>query len=415
VASARLFSAFCTVAATVAYWAWLRWFYSARLAFLLGLALAVNWAWCRIGGAIQSEPLYLLLSALALCVNARDHTAPSWARSILLGVLLGACILTRHVGMCLTAAIVLKQLARGQRAHAALTCFFALLFVTPWMVWMWSVGTDTQAQLFGTHAIASLAGSNALFYIRRLPDLVVGPIVEYGTVFRSGRAGDWLTAAAAFASILVGFGWLRLLSNRRRRVLALVPLLTLALLVIWPFTEAGRFLVPLTPMVLAGTVEGLAVAAGCFGIRRARAAAAAIVLVVSIPYSAYAVISNRAAAAERTHANFDAACAVIAADKSQEGPVISRHPGDVYWLSGRQAVAPSSDSDAALARLIARYGVAYLLVDEERYANAPPSVLARYAEAHPEQFARVWTSGGERPVTLYAATYGLGPTNVNRP
>jgi hypothetical protein len=68
-----------------------------------------------------------------------------------------------------------------------------------------------------------------------------------------------------------------------------------------------------------------------------------------------------------------------------------------------------------LAHLVGRYGVAYLLVDEERYANAPPSPLARYAEAHPEQFSRAWASRGERPVTLYVATYRLRPRNINRP
>jgi hypothetical protein len=214
--------------------------------------------------------------------------------------------------------------------------------------------------------------------------------------------GGWLTAAAALASAVVGFGWLCLLCDRRRRLIALVPLTTLALLLIWPFTEAGRFLVPLAPMVLAGAVEGLARLAAQLGMRRARVRAAVLVLAASIPYSAYALISNRAAAAQRTHANLDAACAVIAADATTTGPVLTRHPGDVFWLTGRQALAPAADSDRALDAVIARYGVAYLLVDEDRYANAPKSPLARYAEARPTQFSRVWSHDGERPVTLYA-------------
>jgi hypothetical protein len=64
VVSAHLFSATCTALATLVFWAWLRRLYAARVALFLGLALAVNWAWCRIGGSIQSEPLYFLMSGL---------------------------------------------------------------------------------------------------------------------------------------------------------------------------------------------------------------------------------------------------------------------------------------------------------------------------------------------------------------
>ena len=94
----------------------------------------------------------------------------------------------------------------------------------------------------------------------------------------------------------------------------------------------------------------------------------------SIPYSAYAVISDRSGAAQRTHADFDAACAFLAADDAHPGAVLTRHPGDVYWLSGRSALEPPpSEKDIVWA--INRYLVTYLFIDEERYANAPPSPL----------------------------------------
>ena len=52
-------------------------------------------------------------------------------------------------------------------------------------------------------------------------------------------------------------GWARTLSRPRRRLAGLIPLLTIALLTIWPYTEAGRFLIPLIPCLLIGAVEGL--------------------------------------------------------------------------------------------------------------------------------------------------------------
>ncbi len=70
----------------------------------LGLAVAVNWTWGMVGGAIQSEPLYLLVSMMALnLVQARRA-------GLGLGVLLGLCVLTRHVGACLLAAVVIDRL-----------------------------------------------------------------------------------------------------------------------------------------------------------------------------------------------------------------------------------------------------------------------------------------------------------------
>ena len=60
VAAAHLFSAACTVAAVLLAWRWFRTLYPPRPAFLLALALALNWTWGRVGGAIQSEPLYIL-------------------------------------------------------------------------------------------------------------------------------------------------------------------------------------------------------------------------------------------------------------------------------------------------------------------------------------------------------------------
>ena len=52
-------------------------------------------------------------------------------------------------------------------------------------------------------------------------------------------------------------GWLARVRRPRRRLAGLVPMLTLGLLVCWPYTEAGRFLVPLLPFLLIGAFEGL--------------------------------------------------------------------------------------------------------------------------------------------------------------
>src|SRR5262249_51547971 len=135
---------------------------------------------------------------------------------------------------------------------------------------------------------------------------------------------------------------------------------------------------------------------------RPRAWAVALVLAASIPYAAYAVVSGRAAAQQRTHADFDAACQWIARQARQPGTILTRHPGEVFWQTGRQAVPPDPDPEA-LDRLIERHRVAYLLIDEVRYANAEPNPLDAYVERFPERVTLVWErSRGAATVRIFA-------------
>ena len=106
-------------------------------------------------------------------------------------------------------------------------------------------------------------------------------------------------------------------------------------------------------------------------VARIRLYAASLILIASLPYSAYVLATGRARALESTHRAFDMACAWIAAHADRPGPVISRHPGEVFWQTGRQGLEVSSaerpgDRDAdsdTIARLIAAYRVSYLLID----------------------------------------------------
>ena len=103
--------------------------------------------------------------------------------------------------------------------------------------------------------------ARSLFYTRRLPDALTGPFVEVATVFARSRAIG-LAATIAVASGRLGHSrpgpGASSAMSPRRRLAGLVPLVTLPVLPIWPFTEAGRFLIPLVPCLLVGMVEALA-------------------------------------------------------------------------------------------------------------------------------------------------------------
>ena len=93
VVAAHIFSACCTVAAVLLAWRWFRRIYRPPVALLLGLALALNWTWGRVGGSIQSEPLYLLCELLAVLAAVRAGRRGTVRAGIGLGLALAGCVL----------------------------------------------------------------------------------------------------------------------------------------------------------------------------------------------------------------------------------------------------------------------------------------------------------------------------------
>ncbi len=318
--------------------------------------------------------------------------------------------LTRHVGIALAAAVIADLAARGRRREAMAATLAAMIVLTPWVAWLAFVRTHTQLGLVPVRGLAGVMADNGLFYARRLIDQVVGPVVEVLTVFRPRYSG-WATAGSAIASAVIVLGWFRLARSRESRSAGMIPLTTLAILLAWPFTEAGRFLVPLIPFLIAGLCEGIAAILEAARLRdredqeagsySPRDLAACLVLVASVPFSVYAAVYHRAEAGRRTNDGFDSACAWIARHPDPPGPVLTRHPGEVFWLTGRTAIAPPDEATAGeVAALAARYRAAFLLIDDDRFARAPKSPLGRYARDFPDRVERVFDSGGDRPVVV---------------
>ncbi len=410
--AARAASVVCTVGAALAAWCWFRRMLPASAALLLGLALSFNWLWARTGGAIQSEPLYLLLGQLTILFAARG------VHPIAVGAMLAASLLTRHVAVGLAIAVLIDLGLRRRWRAALAVAGTAGLLISPWVIWMATASAGrTQADLIlqGNGTWLDRIAGQLVFYVRRIPDQIAGPFVEVGTTFQhNAKVAIAANVWTVIATGVIAFGWIRTLRRPRRRLAGLVPLATLLVLLAWPFTEAGRFLIPMIPCILVGAVEGLT---GVFRRprpSRRRLIAAGLVLAASLPYSAYSLVTGKARAAESSHRDFDAACAWLSERAERAGPVLTRHPGEVFWRTGRQAleVATSErpgDVDAdvdTIARTIETYHVAYLLVDRERYANAPTSPLARFVARFPGRVRTVWSGDGD---TSSVVIYRLEP------
>jgi hypothetical protein len=413
--AAHLLSCACTIAASLLAWLWFRCLYSSRVAFTLGLVLAVNWTWGRYGGAILSEPMFLLLGQFALLLAVRASRRGSVGSGAILGTLLAACILTRHVGVALAAAIGIHLFLCWRwltGVAAGLICGALLL---PWVGWLALVGTQNQASLLplNEESFGNRISALAVFYAQRLSDQLLGPFVEIGTVFQH-RA--WVTTvaniwASAATSVLI-IGLVLSLRLRRRRLAGLTVFATLAILLVWPFTEAGRFLIPLVPCLLVGTVDGLASLAVKLKFRQSRIWIASAVLAVSLLYAIYAIVFARAKVQRQSYRSFDAACAWIVQETTRTGPILARHPGEVFWLTGRQSLSILSDEPEFIDRLIDRFDVAYLLIDEDRYARSQVSPLSQYVAQRPHQVRKVWKSGsGAASVVIYECNKSPGNRN----
>lgn len=411
--AARAASVACTVGATMAAWWWFRRMMPPPAALLLGLALSINWLWARTGGAIQSEPLYLLLGQATILAAARGISP------VALGGMLAACLLTRQVAVGLAMAVLIDLGLRGGWRKALIAGATAAILFSPWLAWMATAGPNqAELALRGDGTWPGRIAGQLAFYLHRIPDQITGPFVEVATAFRRSTMMEMAASAwMGVVTVVLGYGWIRALARPRRRLAALVPIATLLVLFAWPFTEAGRFLIPMIPCLMVGAAEGLAGCGyvGC-AIRwvtrrfrwprppRRRLVAAALVLAASLPYSAYALVMDKARRAEAAQGDFDAACAWLADRADRPGPVLSRHPGEVFWQTGRPGleVATSErpgadDADAdTIARTIDHYHVAYLLIDQDRYANAPPSPLARFVARFPGRARKVWSQQGDR-------------------
>jgi hypothetical protein len=430
VPAAHIASTLFTIGACLASWVWFRRLLPAPAALALGLALAVNWLWARTGSAIQSEPLYALFSQLTIlaAIRATRHASSSLGDTLALGVLLAASLLTRQVAVALALAILVDLALRARWAQALAVAAVTSLLVAPWVGWMIAArsraGTQLGLLVQGELSLAVRVAQQSIKYLQRIPDQITGPFVEVATEFRSEAtlavlANLWATMAAS----VIGAGWFRLLRRRRGRLAGLVPLLTLGVLVLWPYTEAGRLLIPLIPFVLIGAVVGIAGATRGFlrligaliGLSRARTFASCLVLAASIPYSGYMLAMGRARMRDVSQRDFDAACRWLVERADRPGPVLSRHPGDVYWNAGRQGLEVASaerpgDVDApsdAITTTLATYRVAYILVDQERYANAPPGPLARFVAERPERVRKVWQRGSVSIYEVIPASSGV--------
>lgn len=404
---------------TIALWLvsialWYRWYSlvcpgSAKALFV---ALCSNWLWIRLAGELRSESLFLSLSAGAILLASAKMPKSCTVQALCLGLLLGSSILARQVGVALAGAILLDLIIRREARSAVITSIPVVALVGPWLAWQRATGAATQAELLVHDELArgflERLANQALFYTRRLPDSLFGPFVEMATVFSKNQALALVfTLTAACFTVILSIGVRQLLRHPATRPAALYWSLTLGILLVWPFTEAGRFLIPLVPVGLLATLVGsqtvLDQLIPNFSKTIQHKNRLAWLLVgLALPFGLYTWLKNVRADPTQVDHDFNLTCTWISQNLPIKGFIAARHPGDVYWRTGLHAdLWPKASSVEEAAADLQRRSLTYLLIDQGRFVGdtLPDWLKREHLQQHPHLFQLIHTQGIQEPRT----------------
>lgn len=352
-------------------------------ATVLLLALMMNWSWIRLAHEIHSESLFIPFTGLAilLFISMSSKSRLRLKSTVFTGVVLGICFLSRHVGIALIAAFFIELLiCRKIKEAVLMTCIF-LAVIMPWLVWQYQVDQATQVELLasgkGLDGLISLILQQLEFYLLRMPDILFGPFLETATVFRESIALKivaYLVATAFLLNLLIGCIFM-FKDSSSSRVIVLYLVCTLLILMIWPFTEAGRFLIPLVPVLLMTTQAGIQTLFEHLGRRlmlNSKLPIQWLILFLVLPFGTYTVAKSMVQRDVNQDVDFDHACQWIRKNTAEGLVVASRHPGDVFWRSERKGLLwPMVDGPDELFVELKKNGCAMFIIDRGRFARAP--------------------------------------------
>lgn len=346
----------------------------------LMFALLLNWTWIRLAGELRSESLFIFLTGLFLLTFQHGISRNSQSRVALSGLILGLSILTRHAGVALWAAVCCEMVLQKKLRLIPILTIVVLLCLGPWIWWQLQVGQGTQAELVvadnSGSGFARLLLSQLQFYLIRMPDSLFGPFLEIATVFQNNPIIKYsaFVAATLFLIILI-CGIFNLIKSESTRLPILYLICSILMLIVWPFTEAGRFLIPLVPVLLLATLSGfnyLRDRINCCISIPARLRPDWLLVLLVMPFGIYTTYKNYSEIQNTDDIPFNQACHWLKTHTPQNAIIMSRHPGDVFWRSQRKGVNwPDVQDIRQVHSAMKSTNSRYLIVDRDRFARAP--------------------------------------------
>jgi hypothetical protein len=334
--------------------------------------LAINPGLIRLAGGIRSEPLFMLLTLVALAAllpaDAARAAMPGAAESeprtgrrreaTWLVITIGAALLatlTRSVGVTVMAAIGLHWLLLQKRwTLVAVPAAVATIAVAAWLAWTalgteQFVGSSYMAELrvlwTGTEWTGPLPGRalrwTRLYLVHGLPTALALPAIPGTTVDNLVQLTCFGAAGAVGLTVLL----------KRWRAAALWIIVYASFLAIWLF-YVDRFVVPVAPLLVASVLIGAHTTGRRVGQRAGVAlpAAAALILAVGATVMTASLLRERtgcdrggrypdpACMSEDQRSYFDA-LRWIDANTPADAVFLTAKPGALYVYTGRRSIA----------------------------------------------------------------------------
>jgi hypothetical protein len=204
---------------------------------------------------VLSEPLFLALLVPVLILAERMTRLPPPTRrgAVVLGLLSGALMLVRSIGVMLVVAVVLVWLVRRHWRAAAWYLGSALVVVSPWLLWSQLHGHDVTPVLRGSYGsylgwfVGGWRDGGIPFVIATARVNVRALVVGVTTSFQYA-ANPVVSAGTAIAlALMLGYGVWRV--RRRAPVTLLFLAGYMGLVIVWP-DQPLRFVWGIWPVVM---------------------------------------------------------------------------------------------------------------------------------------------------------------------
>jgi hypothetical protein len=407
-----------SAAALIVLFGALRRLTSDALALTTIALLAINPELIRFAGGVRSEPLFMLLTlvALAALVPADAARAASTgaaeaeprvgrrSEATWLAIAIGAALLaalTRSVGVTVMAAIGLHWLLQKRWTLVAVPAGVATIAVAAWLAWT-ALGTDQfvgssyMAELrvlwTGTDWTGPLPGRalrwSRLYLVQGLPTALALPAIP-------GTPVDNVVQLACFGA--VGAVGLTVLLKRWRAA-ALWVIVYASFLAIWLF-YVDRFVAPVAPLLVASVLIGAHTTGRRVGQRAGVAlpAAAALILAVGATLMTASLLREHAGC-DRAGRYPDPACMSedqrsyfdalrwIDANTPADAVFLTAKPGALYVYTGRRSIAfdrSAREPEPTFIEFVRDAGAEWILLGSLH--NQEPARLARRMKANCER------------------------------
>jgi len=236
--------------------------------FLVALC-AVSPIFLRLSGVVMTEvPFMALLLTAALLADSAKRQGAAALCAIATGVVAGLSVGMRTIGIAVVAGILLAALWRRAYRQAILFCAAAgfVMAIESWPMLFHRTAAESQTtgepgwqqvwvyytnyaafwrmSVPGIGAFLRMVKSNLLLLISAPGPFVVAPLSGPTTVLR--------TILFSVLTVLIVAGIVRRERGQEWKPIHFVLLVYCAVLLVWPFPQMDRFLLPFLPLFFAG-------------------------------------------------------------------------------------------------------------------------------------------------------------------